>query len=61
MPSDTSDRRTFVITLTRNGRAAARRVVDHLRAVEARALQAATPADVRTFLRVLERFEAQEE
>ena len=59
--SDSRDRRTFVITLTRNGRAAARRVVDHLRAVEARALQAATPADVRTFLRVLERFEAQEE
>jgi DNA-binding MarR family transcriptional regulator len=59
--SDSRDRRTVVITLTRNGRAAARRVVDHLRAFEARALQAATPADVRTFLRVLERFEAQEE
>jgi DNA-binding MarR family transcriptional regulator len=59
--SDSRDRRTFVITLTRNGRAAARRVVDHLRAFEGRALQAATPADVRAFLRVLERFEAQEE
>jgi DNA-binding MarR family transcriptional regulator len=59
--SDSRDRRTFVITLTRNGRAAARRVENHLRAFEARALQATTPADVRTFLRVLERFEAQEE
>jgi DNA-binding MarR family transcriptional regulator len=56
--SDQRDRRTFVVSLTRTGRAAARRVTDHLEAFERRALQAAAPADVRAFLRVLERFEA---
>ena len=56
--SDQRDRRTFVVSLTRTGRTAARRVTDHLEAFERRALQAAAPSDVRAFLRVLERFEA---
>jgi DNA-binding MarR family transcriptional regulator len=55
--SDERDRRTFVVSLTKSGRAAARRVTSHLEAFERRALQAAPPADVRAFLRVLERFE----
>ncbi len=59
--SDARDRRTFIVSLTRTGRTAARRVTDHLRAFESRALQASTPADVRAFLRVLERFEALED
>jgi len=58
--SDARDRRTFVITLTRSGRAAATRVVEHLQAFESRALQGCAPADVRAFLRVLERFESEE-
>jgi len=58
--SDARDRRTFVITLTRIGRAAATRVVEHLQAFESRALQGCAPADVRAFLRVLERFESEE-
>jgi DNA-binding MarR family transcriptional regulator len=56
--SDARDRRTFVVTLTKAGRAAARRVMAHLEAFERRALHAAPAADVRAFLRVLERFEA---
>ena len=56
--SDDRDRRTFVVSLTKGGRAAARRVMHHLEAFERRALQTAAPADVRAFLRVLERFEA---
>ncbi len=59
--SDQRDRRTFVVSLTRSGRAAARRVRDHLEAFERRALQTVAPADVRAFLRVLERFEGSEE
>jgi DNA-binding MarR family transcriptional regulator len=59
--SDQRDRRTFVVTLTKTGRAAARRVMDHLEAFERRALQRAAPADVRAFLRVLERFEGTQE
>jgi DNA-binding MarR family transcriptional regulator len=55
--SDQRDRRTFVVSLTRSGRVAARRVSDHLEAFERRALQTVPPADVRAFLRVLERFE----
>ena len=58
--SDARDRRTFVITLTRSGRAAVTRVVEHLQAFESRALQGCAPADVRAFLRVLERFETEE-
>jgi DNA-binding MarR family transcriptional regulator len=56
--SDARDRRTFVISLTRSGRAAARRVIDHLAAFEHDALQGVSATDVRAFLRVLERFEA---
>lgn len=56
--SDARDRRTFIVSLTKRGRTAARRVVEHLRAFETRALHTSTPADVRAFLRVLERFEA---
>jgi DNA-binding MarR family transcriptional regulator len=59
--SDERDRRTFVVSLTKRGRAAARRVTTHLEAFERRALQAAAPADVRAFLRVLERFEVDDE
>jgi DNA-binding MarR family transcriptional regulator len=59
--SDERDRRTFVVSLTKSGRAAARRVSSHLEAFERRALQTAARADVRAFLRVLERFEFQDE
>jgi DNA-binding MarR family transcriptional regulator len=59
--SDERDRRTFVVSLTKSGRAAARRVTSHLEAFERRALQTAAPADVRAFLRVLERFEFEDE
>ena len=59
--SDARDRRTFVVSLTGKGRAAARRVTEHMEAFERRALQGTTPADVRAFLRVLERFETSED
>jgi DNA-binding MarR family transcriptional regulator len=59
--SDERDRRTFVVSLTKTGRAAARRVTSHLEEFERRALQTAAPADVRAFLRVLQRFEADDE
>ena len=58
--SDERDRRTFVVSLTKSGRAAARRVTHHLEAFERRALQTAAPADVRAFLRVLQRFEVED-
>ena len=58
--SDERDRRTFVVSLTKSGRAAARRVTDHLEAFERRALQTTAPPDVRAFLRVLQRFEMEE-
>ena len=48
--SDPRDRRTFVVSLTRNGRAAARRVVDHLAAFEQQALQDVPAAEERTRL-----------
>ncbi len=48
----TTDRRTFVIALTRRGDAVARRVLGHLTALE-RAVQArVTPADMTAFLKV---------
>jgi len=59
--SDARDRRTFVVSLTRSGRAAAKRVIDHLAAFEHDALHGVSAADVRAFLRVLERFEARGE
>ena len=54
--SDARDRRTFVLSLTASGRAAARRVAAHLEAFEARAVRSSNAADVKAFLRVLERF-----
>jgi DNA-binding MarR family transcriptional regulator len=59
--ADARDRRTFVISLTRNGRVAARRVSDHLKAFETRVTQTTAPGDVRAFLRVMEHFEAAED
>lgn len=59
--SDARDRRTFVVTLTRTGRAAARRIIAHLQAFELEALHGVAPPDVRAFLRVLERFESAED
>jgi DNA-binding MarR family transcriptional regulator len=58
--SDARDRRTFVVSLTRTGRAAAKRVVQHLATLERQALQGVPQADVRAFLRVLEAFEQDE-
>ena len=58
--SDPRDRRTFVVRLTRSGRRAAARVAAHLQAFESQALHGATAADVRAFLRVIERFEAED-
>ena len=59
--SDARDRRTFVISLTGPGRIAARRVAAHLEVFERRALRDVARGDLRAFLRVLERFEADEE
>jgi DNA-binding MarR family transcriptional regulator len=59
--SDARDRRTFVVSLTRNGRVAARRITEHLQALESRTMRGLSPADVRAFLRVLGRFEFAEE
>ena len=50
-----------VVSLTRSGRAAARRVVDHLAAFERQVLEDVPAANIRTFLRVLARFEGDEE
>jgi DNA-binding MarR family transcriptional regulator len=47
------DRRTFVITTTPKGRAAARRVHTHLVALEREVGKRVTPADVRAFLKVI--------
>jgi DNA-binding MarR family transcriptional regulator len=55
--SDARDRRTFVVGLTAPGRASARRVVQHLTALETVVLRGAAPGDVRAFLRILARFE----
>lgn len=52
--SDARDRRTFVISLTRKGRALASRVSRHLAAFESRVLETAPAADVKAFLRVLD-------
>lgn len=56
--SDPRDRRTFVIAPTATGRAAAARVGAHLEALEAARLRGVPAADLRTFLKVLARFEA---
>jgi DNA-binding MarR family transcriptional regulator len=56
--SDDRDRRTFIVKLTPTGRAAARRVVEHLTAFETRLLRGLPPDDIRAVLRVLARFES---
>ena len=56
--SDARDRRTFVITLTGRGRTIARRVSRHLEAFEARVLASASPAEIGTFVRVLNAMDA---
>jgi DNA-binding MarR family transcriptional regulator len=52
--SDIRDRRTFVVKLTREGRALARRVLAHLEAFEASVLKVAGRQDLEAFHRVLE-------
>jgi DNA-binding MarR family transcriptional regulator len=49
----TADRRTFVITLTRKGRAAADRIRRHLATLERRVGTRVTAADVRGFRKVI--------
>ena len=56
--SDARDRRTFLVTLTPAGRGAARRVVRHLEAFEARVLRGASQEDLQAVLRVLGRCDA---
>jgi DNA-binding MarR family transcriptional regulator len=56
--SDARDRRTFVISLTAEGRRVARRITEHLKAFEARILKQASASDVRAFLRVLDAVDA---
>jgi DNA-binding MarR family transcriptional regulator len=55
--SDPRDRRTFRIALTKSGIAAAERVISHLARLEAVALRGVSASELRTFLRVLGRFE----
>jgi DNA-binding MarR family transcriptional regulator len=55
--SDARDRRTFVIALTPEGRAAARRVTAHLAGLEAAALRGCAPRDLQALVRVLRRFD----
>jgi DNA-binding MarR family transcriptional regulator len=59
--SDTTDRRTFQIALTRSGRVAARRVVHHLEALERNALRTVSASELQVVLRVLERIESSED
>lgn len=56
--SDRRDRRTFVISLTREGRALARRLSRHLAAFEARVLKRASRRDIEAFVRVLDAMDA---
>ena len=56
--SDARDRRTFVISLTAEGRRVARRITAHLEAFEAQILQRASARDVKAFLRVLDAVDA---
>jgi DNA-binding MarR family transcriptional regulator len=56
--TDARDRRTFVISLTAEGRRLAERVTAHLERFEARILQRVSAADLRACLRVLETVEA---
>jgi DNA-binding MarR family transcriptional regulator len=54
-----SDRRTFLVRLTPEGRAAARRLHTHLSSLETSVLDQTTEADVRGFLNVLALVEAE--
>ena len=54
----TDDRRTFVIALTAKGRRVARRVQDHLIALEAAVGRRITAADVKGFMTVVSAVEA---
>jgi DNA-binding MarR family transcriptional regulator len=56
--SDARDRRTFVISLTRDGRALARRVAAHLEAFEQRVVKRASAGDLKAFQKVLEAMDA---
>lgn len=56
--TDTRDRRSFVISLTADGRRLAQRVTAHLEQFEKRILQRVSSADLRACLRVLEAVEA---
>jgi len=49
----TADRRTFVITLTVRGRAVAKRVLRHLRSLEARVDRRVTESEIAACLKVL--------
>jgi len=51
--SDARDRRSFVVTLTADGRRTGRRVLAHLQAFEAAILARVNPADLRGFYAVL--------
>jgi DNA-binding MarR family transcriptional regulator len=55
--SDARDRRTFLVRLTRRGRAAARQVVRHLEQFEQAVLGQTSARDVEAFLRVLDAFD----
>jgi DNA-binding MarR family transcriptional regulator len=56
--TDARDRRSFVINLTRGGRALARRVSRHLETFEARVLRHASASDLRALRKVLDAVEA---
>ena len=55
--TDVRDRRTFVISLTAQGRALSRRVSAHLAAFESRVLKRVSPRDMAAFARVLDALE----
>lgn len=55
--TDTRDRRTFVVKLTRRGRTVATNVEHHLRRFEKAVLARTSQRDVRAFLRVLRAFD----
>ena len=55
--TDARDRRTFVISLTAQGRALSRRVSSHLAAFESRVLKRVSARDMAAFARVLDALE----
>jgi DNA-binding MarR family transcriptional regulator len=56
--TDARDRRTFVLSLTREGRALARRITSHLEKFEAEILAHTSARDLQAVKRVLEAVEA---